>query len=251
VTLKRYPNGVEGRFFYEKECPPWRPDWVRTAAVWSDRKERAIDFCLIEDRPTLVWAANLADLEMHTTLATVDELPRPTMMVFDLDPGEGTDVIGSARVALRLREMLGDLGLETVVKSSGSKGLHVHVPLNTPTSYEETKPFAQALARLLEKEDPQHVVSRMTRSLRRGKVLVDWSQNSAHKSTVSAFSLRAREHPTVATPLAWDEVAEAAERGDAARFRFESGRVLEEIEQRAEIVRPLLELEQRLPDLGV
>jgi bifunctional non-homologous end joining protein LigD len=250
VTLKRYPNGVDGRSFYEKECPRSRPDWVRTAEVRSDREDRDLNFCLIEDRPALVWAANLAALEMHTMLATVGDLDRPTMMIFDLDPGEGTDVIGPARVALRLREMLRDLGLETVVESSGSKGVHVHVPLNTPVSYEETAPFAQAVAQLLEKEDPERVVSRVTRSLRRGKVLVDWSHNTAHKSTVSAFSLRAREHPTVATPLIWDEVAEAAERGDAARLRFESGRVLEEIEQRAELVRPLLELEQRLPDLG-
>jgi bifunctional non-homologous end joining protein LigD len=249
VTLKRYPNGVEGRFFYEKECPPWRPDWMRTAAVQSDRKERDINFCLIEDRPTLVWAANLADLEMHTMLGTVDDLQRPTMMVFDLDPGEGVDVIGAARVALRLRDMLGALGLETVVKSSGSNGLHVHVPLNTPVSYEETKPFAQAVARLLEKDDPAQVVSRMTRSLRAGTVLVDWSQNTAHKSTVSPFSLRARQNPTVATPLAWDEVEEAADSGEADRLRFEGPRVLEELEQRSELTAPLLEQEQRLPEL--
>jgi len=249
LTLKRYPNGVEGEFFYEKECPSWRPDWVRTAPVWSDRKEREINFCLIEDLPTLVWAANLADLELHTSLAPVEDLQRPTMIVFDLDPGEGTSILACARIALRLREMLGDLGLETSVKSSGSKGLHVHVPLNSKVTFDETRPFAQAVARLLEKQLPDRVISRQTRKLRGKKVLVDWSQNTAHKSTVCVFSLRARERPTVAVPLDWSEVAEAVERRRTTAFRFEAKEVLREVEERAALFEPVRKLKQRLPDL--
>jgi bifunctional non-homologous end joining protein LigD len=250
LTLKRYPNGVEGKFFYEKQCPPWRPDWVQTAAVWSDRKQREIDFCLIEDLPTLLWAANLADLEMHTMLARADDLERPTMLVFDLDPGEGAGVLDCAQVALWLRELFDELDLLSVVKSSGSKGLHLHVPLNTDVGYEQTKPFAQAVARLLERQHPERVVSRMARELRTGKVLVDWSQNTAHKSTVCPFSLRARERPTVAQPVAWEELGEWLERGDPERFRIDADAALEGLDGRAELFRPLLELSQELPRLG-
>jgi bifunctional non-homologous end joining protein LigD len=249
LTLKRYPDGVEGKHFYEKECPPWRPDWVQTAPIWSDRKQREINFCLIEDLPTLVWAANLADLEMHAMLARVEDLERPTMLVFDLDPGEGADVLDCAEVALWLRDLFEDLGLDALVKGSGSKGLHFHVPLNTSVSYEDTKPFAQAVARLLERQHPERVVSRMTRKLRKGKVLVDWSQNSAHKSTVAPFSLRARERPTVAMPLSWAEVAEGLEGGDREAFRVEADAALDQLGERAELFRPLLELSQELPRL--
>jgi bifunctional non-homologous end joining protein LigD len=250
VTLKRYPNGVEGRSFYEKECPSWRPDWVRTAPVGSEREERDISFCLVDDLPTLVWAANLADLEMHTMLGRGDDFGRPTMIVFDLDPGEGLDVLAAARVAVWIRDMLTELGLESVVKSSGSKGLHVHVPLNSAVTYDDTKPFAQAVARLLEKQHPDLVVSRMTQRPRHDRVLVDWSQNSPHKSTVCAFSLRARERPTAATPLRWDEVTGAVEANDPDRLRFEAPDVLEQLDSRSTLFRPLLDLEQRLPALG-
>jgi bifunctional non-homologous end joining protein LigD len=247
LTLKRYPDGVEGKFFYEKQCPPWRPDWVRTAAVWSDRKQREINFCLIEDLPTLLWAANLADLEMHTMLARADDLERPTMLVFDLDPGEGAGVLDCAQVALWLRELFDEFGLVALVKSSGSKGLHLHVPLNSELSYEETKPFAQAIARLLEGQHPKRVTSRMTRKLRAGKVLVDWSQNTAHKSTVCPFSLRARDRPTVAMPLAWEEVAEGLDGREPERFTIEADAALEQLDERADLFRPLRELSQELP----
>jgi bifunctional non-homologous end joining protein LigD len=249
LTLKRYPDGVEGKFFYEKECPAWRPDWMQTAEVWSERKRRPINFCLINDLPALVWAANLADLEMHALLARAGDLDQPTMLVFDLDPGPGRDVLDCARVALSINEMLGALGLDVLVKSSGSAGLHIHVPLNTRTTYAETKPFAKAVARLLEKQSPKLVVSRMARKLREGRVLVDWSQNAAHKSTVVPFSLRARDRPTVAVPLEWREVEEALERGGPERLLFEADAALEQLEERERIFRPLLELRQRLPEL--
>src|SRR5881227_2199339 len=156
LTMKRYPDGVEGKFFYEKQCPSHRPDWVATASIWSRRNGRNIDFCLANDLPTLVWAANLADLELHTSLSLAEEIERPTMMVFDL---------------------------ESFAKTSGSKGLQVYVPLNVETSYDETKPFSKAVAELLEKQHPKQVVSRMSKDLRGGKVLVDWSQNDEHKTT--------------------------------------------------------------------
>lgn len=248
VTMKRYPDGVEGPHFYEKQCPPWRPDWVRTAAVWSDQKQRDIDYCLIDDRPSLLWAANLADLEIHALLARVEDLQRPTMMVFDLDPGEGVGLRECARIAVRLRDVLDDLGLKTFVKSSGSKGLHAHVPLNTAVTYDDTKPFAHALARLIERDEQELAVSVMTRSRRAGKVLIDWSQNTPHKSTVMPFSLRARSEPTVATPLRWEEV-EAVASGDSQpeTLLFAPEQVVDELRERAALMRPLLKLRQRLP----
>lgn len=164
--MKRFPDGVDGKHFYEKQCPPWRPDWISTKAVWSDRKQRDVNYCVVDDLPTLLWAANLADLELHAMLARNDDLDVPTMIVFDLDPGEGMGLADCARVASMLRDALGDRDLDSVVKASGSKGLHVHVPLNTRVGYDATKPLARALARSLESEYPDLVVSRMTRSLR-------------------------------------------------------------------------------------
>jgi bifunctional non-homologous end joining protein LigD len=250
VTLKRYPDGVEGKFFYEKECPRSRPEWVLTAPIWTERRKQDVNFCLIDDVATLAWAANLADLELHAMLARADDLERPTMLVFDLDPGGGVDVLACARVALWVRELFEQLGMLCLIKGSGSKGLHLHVPLNTPVSYAETKPFAQAVARLLERQHPDEVVSRMTRKLRAGKVLVDWSQNSSHKSTVCPFSLRARERPTVAIPLSWDEVRGALAREDPDSLRVEADAALEQLDERAELFRPLLEHSQPLPELG-
>jgi bifunctional non-homologous end joining protein LigD len=250
LTLKRYPDGVEGKFFYEKECPPWRPDWVRTAGVWSEGKRKDINFCLVEDLPTLVWLANLADLELHTSLARAEDPERPTMLVFDLDPGEGMDVLDTARVALMIRDLLGELGLDLLVKSSGSKGLHLHVPLNTKVAFEATGPFAHAIAALLEQREPDLVVSRMSKSRRKGRVLVDWSQNAAHKTTVSVLSLRARRRPTVAAPLRWEEVEGAVEAGDAGDLMIEAPRLLGELDERAALFEPLLTQKQKLPKPG-
>jgi bifunctional non-homologous end joining protein LigD len=249
LTLKRYPDGVEGQHFYEKQCPSHRPDWIRTAAVYSRRNRRNIDFCLADDLPTLIWLANLADLELHTSLSLAEDPKRPTMLVFDLDPGPPAAVLECADVAIALRAMLDEVGLESFPKTSGSKGIQVYAPLNTPITYEETKPFAHAVARLLEKGRPELVVSSMKKELRRGKVLVDWSQNDDHKTTVCVYSLRARERPTVSTPLAWEELEEALEERDAERLVFEWDEVLERVERDGDRFAPVLERRQKLPKL--
>jgi bifunctional non-homologous end joining protein LigD len=247
LTLKRYPNGVEGEFFYEKQCPSHRPDWVETASIWSRHNKHNIDFCLANDLPTLVWAANLADLELHTSLSLAAEITRPTMMVFDLDPGEPADIVDCCRVGVWVRELFDGLGMQSFPKTSGSKGLQVYVPLNVETSYDETKPFARAVAELLEKQHPEHVVSRMTKSLRPGKVLVDWSQNDEHKTTVNVYSLRAKERPTVSTPVAWGEVEECLRTEDAEVLTFPSDQVLARVEERGDLFAPVLTLKQELP----
>src|SRR5690348_12426911 len=176
LTLKRYPDGVGGGFFYEKRCPPYRPDWVQTAAVWSDRNESEIHYCLANDLPSIVWAANLGDLELHTFLARADNVERPTMMVFDLDPGPPATIVQCAQVAFWLKDKLAELKLESFPKTSGSKGLQLYVPLNTPVTYDVTKSVSHRLAEELEREHPELVLSKMARNLRGGKVFVDWSQ---------------------------------------------------------------------------
>ncbi|MEA2350287.1 MAG: bifunctional non-ous end joining protein LigD [Thermoleophilaceae bacterium] len=250
LTLKRYPDGVEGQHFYEKQCPSHRPDWVETASIWSRHNGRNIDFCLANDLPTLVWAANLADLELHTSLALAEDIERPTMLVFDLDPGAPADVVDCCQVGLWVRDLFGGLGLESFAKTSGSKGLQVYVPLNVETSYEQTKPFAKAVAELLEKQHPKKVVSRMSKDLRKGKVLVDWSQNDEHKTTVCVYSLRAKERPTVSTPVAWDEVEAALRKKDARLLTFESGDVLRRVEEGGDPFAPVLTLRQDLPSFS-
>jgi bifunctional non-homologous end joining protein LigD len=250
LTLKRYPNGVEAGHFYEKECPSHRPDWVRTAAIAIRSEDRIVNFCLAEDLPTLVWLANLADLELHTSLSLAEPIERPTVLAFDLDPGPPAAILECARVAFALRELLEPLGLEGFPKTSGSKGLQVYFPLNTETSYEETKPFALAVAQLLERRHPELVVSSMRKALRAGKVFVDWSQNDQHKTTVSVYSLRARERPAVSTPVSWEELEDALEAGDPAALTFDSDAVLERIAERGDLFAPVLEREQPLPRLG-
>jgi bifunctional non-homologous end joining protein LigD len=248
LTLKRYPNGVEGQHFYEKQCPSHRPDWVKTAAVYSRRNKADINFCLCNDRPTLVWAANLADIELHTSLSLADPIERPTMMVFDLDPGPGTDIVECCQVSVWLRELFEPLGLESFAKTSGSKGLQVYVPLNQPdVTYDDTKPFARAVAELLEKQHPELVVSRMTKELRQGKVLVDWSQNDEHKTTVNVYSLRAKDRPTVSTPVHWEEADECLRRRDASLLVFDSGEVLARVARDGDLFAPVLTLVQELP----
>jgi len=247
LTLKRYPDGVEGPHFYEKQYPSHRPDWVRTVGVSAGSKR--IDFCLAEDVPTLVWLANLADLELHTSLALGQDVSSPTMMVFDLDPGPGAGVLECCRVGLWLRGLFEELGLEILIKTSGSKGLQAYVPLNTPVSYEETKTFARAVAEALERREPGQVVSRMAKELRPGKVLVDWSQNDEHKTTVCVYSLRARERPTVSTPLQWDEVEGALAAEDPGRLVFDAAAVLERVESHGDLFAPVLTTRQALPSL--
>ncbi len=249
LTLKRYPNGVDGHFFYEKNCPHHRPPWVKTVAVWSGRNNADVSYCLADDLPTLVWVANLASLELHTSLAHAPEVGHPTMVVFDLDPGPPATAVECARVALWLREVLDDLGLEAFPKTSGSKGLQIYVPLNVPVTYHHTKPFAHALARLLEERHPEHVLSVMNKDLRKGKVFIDWSQNDDSKTTVCVYSLRARPRPTVSTPVTWEEVERAAGEGDPALLTFEAADVLARLERSGDLFGPVATLEQKLPEL--
>jgi bifunctional non-homologous end joining protein LigD len=247
LTLKRYPNGVDETYFYEKQCPAHRPDWVRTAAVYSRSNDRTIDFCLADDVPTLVWLANLADLELHTSLALAADVTQPTILAFDLDPGAPATIVECAEVALELRTAFEHLGLQAFPKTSGSKGMQVYVPLNTPVTYKETKGFALGLAQLLERRMPKLVVSNMKTSLRRGKVFVDWSQNDEHKTTVCVYSLRARPQPTVSTPLEWDEVEAVLDSRDPDDLAFTSSDVLERVAERGDLFAPVAELEQSLP----
>jgi bifunctional non-homologous end joining protein LigD len=248
LTLKRYPNGVDASFFYEKQCPSHRPDWVRTAAVYSRSNDRTIDFCLADDLPTLVWLANLADLELHTSLALAVDVKQPTILAFDLDPGPPASIVECAEVALELRMVFEHLGMKSFPKTSGSKGMQVYVPLNTPATYKQTKSLALALAQLLERRMPKLVVSEMKRSVRKGKVFVDWSQNDEHKTTVSVYSLRARPQPTVSTPLRWDEVEAVTESRDPDDLVFTSADVLERVAEHGDLFAPVLQLEQPLPD---
>jgi len=248
LTLKRYPNGVDGKFFYEKNAPSHRPEWVTTAAIYSRSNKADINFCVVEDLPTLVWAANLASLELHTSLARASDIMCPTMVVFDLDPGAPATIRECCRVGLRLRQMFSELGLQCFAKTSGSKGLQVYVPLNTPTTYEVTKPFALAIAQHLEQEDPKGVLSNMKKELRTGKIFVDWSQNDDHKTTVCVYSMRAREQPTVSTPVTWDEV-EAHASGKLKQLAFTIDDVLARAEKLGDLFAPVLQLKQELPAL--
>lgn len=249
LTRKRYPNGVDEEFFYEKNAPQHRPDWVKTVPIWSEGNHRTVHYILANDLPTLVWLANLAAIELHPSLALAKDITCPTMMVFDLDPGPPANIVQCCQVGLWLREIFEHFKLQSFPKTSGSKGLQVYIPLNTPTGYDATKTFAHALAQLLEQEHPDMVVSDMKKSLRTGKVLVDWSQNDEHKTTVAVYSLRAREHPTVSTPVTWEEVARALKKQDANLLVFEAQQVIERVEKLGDLFAPVLVLKQRLRDL--
>src|SRR5467141_1932954 len=220
LTMKRYPNGVDKEFFYEKNCPTHRPKWVKTAKVWSEGNNKTMDYCLAQDLPTLVWAANLADLELHTSLAKKKDVAKPTMMVFDLDPGAPADIVQCCQVGLWLRDLLGELKLKAFAKTSGSKGLQVYVPLNTAVTFDQTKALSRALAEHFEHEHSKLVISKMARVLRARKVFVDWSQNDEHKTTVNVYSLRAKEQPTVSTPVTWEEVGTALKKKKAQLLTF-------------------------------
>jgi bifunctional non-homologous end joining protein LigD len=252
VTLRRFPEGVEDldSAFFEKRCPKHRPSWVKTTNVRAGPNAGNIDFCVCDGRPTLVWMAQLAAIELHPSLSLGRAPTRPTVLAFDLDPGPPADVVDCCRVALRLRELFGHFGVESFPKTSGSKGMQVYVPLNRKEmSYELTKPFAKAIAQLLEKQTPDLVVSKMKKVERGGKVFVDWSQNHRSKTTIAVYSLRARERPTASTPLTWEEVETAADTGDGSALVFEAGEVLERIEQHGDLFAPVLELQQELPEL--
>jgi bifunctional non-homologous end joining protein LigD len=251
LTLKRYPDGVQGKRFYEKNCPRHRPEWVQTVPIWSGQSGRTLHYCLCEDLPTLVWLANLAAIELHPSLSRASALDRPTTLAFDLDPGAPASIVQCCEVALLLHEMFAELGLRAFAKTSGSKGLQVYVPLNEgEVTYEQTKPFAHAVAQLLESRRPELVVSRMAKAGRRGRVLIDWSQNDEHKTTVAVYSLRAREAPTVSTPLTWEEVQGCASAGDPDALRLHAADVLARVRARGDLFAPVYSLRQRLPALA-
>jgi bifunctional non-homologous end joining protein LigD len=249
LTLKRYPNGVDSMPFFEKNATKHRPDWVKTVPIWSEGNERDVNYILCNDLPTLIWVANLAAIELHPSLSLAQDITCPRSLVFDLDPGPPANIVQCCQVAIWLRQIFEHFKLQSFPKTSGSKGLQIYVPLNTKTSYDETKPLAHALARLLESEHRDLVVSDMKKAIRTNKVFVDWSQNDEHKTTISVYSLRARERPTVSTPVTWDEVEHALKKKDAKLLVFESKQTLERVEKMGDLFAPLLSLKQKLPKL--
>lgn len=250
LTLKRYPNGAAEPFFYQKNCPASRPAWVNTVPIWSESNKKTIDFCLINDLASLVWAANLAALELHTSLSLADDPAIPTMLVFDLDPGLPAGILECAQVSLLLLEYFESNKLTPFIKTSGSKGLQVYVPLNTPVSYDQTKEFAKHVAQYLEQQQPQLVVANMRKALRQGKVLIDWSQNDSHKTTVCVYSLRAKHTPAVSTPVTWNEIRTAVQNNNDRSLHFTAEQTLDRVNQHGDLFAPLLTLQQKLPSLG-
>ncbi len=246
LTLKRYPHGVAEDFFYEKRCPSYRPEWMETRQV-DTRSDKPLKYCVVNDEPGLVWVANLASIELHSLLYRKEHLDRPTALVFDLDPGPPAGLLQCAEVALAMRDMLGELGLESFPKSSGGNGLHFYVPLNTPVTFDDTKGFARAVARTFEKHQGDQVTSVMKKSERTGKVFIDWSQNDQHKTTVCVYSLRARQRPTVSAPLEWKEVEQAVKREDASGLIFEAEQMLQRADKKGDLFAPVLTLKQKLP----
>lgn len=249
VTLKRFPDGVFGEAFWEKDAPVFTPDWVKTAAV--PRRETPgpdIRYILINDLPTLVWVANYAALELHAFLHRAANLNRPTAIVFDCDPGEGADVLNCARVALLLRDTLKELGFASYVKVSGSKGLQVYVPLNSPVTYEETQPLAKGIAQLLAQREPKLIVWHMPKHLRTKKVFIDWSQNTDYKTTISVYSLRAKTYrPYVSVPVEWDELSDALQQKKAEALFFTPEQAIARVEEVGDLFKPILKQVQRFP----
>jgi bifunctional non-homologous end joining protein LigD len=249
LTRKRYPDGVDGEPFYEKNAPMHKPDWVKVAPIWSGRNRRTINYILADDLATMVWLANLAALELHPSLARAENITCPTEMVFDLDPGPPANIVQCCQVGLWLRQIFEHFGLQSFPKTSGSKGLQIYIPLNTPTTYDATKLFSHALAQVLEQKHPEMVLSDMSKQARTGKVFVDWSQNDEHKTTVAVYSLRARERPTVSTPVSWDEVELAFKKKKPDLLVFEASQAVKRFEKMGDLFELVLELKQRLPDL--
>jgi bifunctional non-homologous end joining protein LigD len=247
VTMVRLPDGVEGERFFEKRCPSHRPQWLPTVPLDADSDTQA---CCIDTRPGLVWTANLAALELHTPQACADDPWRPTAMVFDLDPGAPADMVDCARVALDVRDLLDQLGLGVVAKTSGSKGIHLSVGLRPAADAEQTKAFALAVGRILESRDKKRVTVTMARDQRGGKVFVDWSQNDRHKTTVCAYSMRATAVPSVSTPISWDEIEHVVDTGDASNLTFDPGAVLARVDELGDLYAGSLTADQELPELA-
>jgi bifunctional non-homologous end joining protein LigD len=247
TTMVRLPDGVTGERFFEKRCPGHRPAWLDTVPLDADSDVAA---CSLESVPALVWTANLAALELHTPQARAGEPWKPSAIVFDLDPGPGTDLADCARVARELHELLEQLGLRAVAKTSGAKGLHLSVGIRPSVDAETTKGFALALGKVLESRDPKRVTVTMAKDQRGGRVFVDWSQNDRHKTTVCAYSLRATETPGVSTPVSWDELHELEESGDVDAFGFTPADVLARVEELGDLYADSLAGDQDLPQLA-
>ena len=252
VTLRRFPEGVDDldAAFFEKRCPKHRPKWVKTTRVQAGPQAGKIDFCVCDGLPTLIWMAQLAAIELHPSLSLSRAPKRPTVLAFDLDPGPPAGIVDCSRVALQLRDLLAQLDLECFAKTSGSKGMQLYVPLNTKTTYEQTRPFGQALAQIVAKQNPDEVLAKMGKKTdRSGKVLIDWYQNNERKTTIAVYSLRARERPTCSTPVTWEEVEKAADSGKGDHLVFETDDVLKRLDEHGDLFAPVLELEQELPKL--
>jgi bifunctional non-homologous end joining protein LigD len=252
LTLKRYPDGVESEYFYEKQCPKHRPEWVHTTSIWSESSQRKVEFCLCQDLPTLLWLANLAGIELHPSLSRAKAIECPRFLVFDLDPGAPAGMLECCEVALELFEMFAQLEMRAFVKTSGSKGLQVYVPLNDEqVTYERTKLFARAVADLLERQRPELVVSQMVKAKRSGKVFVDWSQNDEHKTTISVYSLRAAPFPSVSTPVSWEEVGRCLDRREDALLEFDVADTLQRVGEHGDLFAETISLHQPLPSLNM
>ena len=246
ITFKRFPDGTDRAGFFEKRCPGHRPDWVSVALGPGDRRG-GIEYCCIDSLAALVWAGNMAAVEIHAPMALADDLDRPRAVVFDFDPGPGTTIVECCQVALDLREVLAAVDLEGWSKTSGSKGLQVYVPLNTEgVTHEDAAQFALACGQVLERRLPKRVTTVMAKTARPGRIFVDWSQNAHHKTTIAPYSLRARPEPTVSTPVTWDEVATCAD--DEVVLRFEAADVIERVESLGDLFAPVLSVRQRIPN---
>jgi len=243
ITLRRWPDGVTADGFFEKRCPSHRPGWVGTCLGPGDRRG-GIEYCRLDSVAALAWTANLAALEIHSPMARCTDLESPTMLVFDLDPGSPATIVECCRVGLEIQEVLEAVGLASYPKTSGNKGLQLYVPLNTPHEHGHCSDFALAVAQLLEQKLPGLVVSNMAKKVRKGKVLIDWSQNSRHKTTIAPYSMRAKDRPTVSTPLSWDEVGDGA---GGEPLIFDTADVLERLDAEGDLFAGALTLEQELP----
>lgn len=243
ITFKRWPDGVTAEAFFNKRAPSHRPEWIETCRGPGD-KGKGIDYPMLNEVAALAWAANLAALEIHSPMARCDDIDSPTILVFDLDPGAPASIVECAQVALAIRSVLDSVGLDSFAKTSGSKGLQLYVPLNTSHTHQHGQEFALAVAQLLEKQQPDAVTSNMAKAVRPGKIFIDWSQNSRHKTTIAPYSLRGRERPTVSTPISWDEVSDCA---DGEHLAFEAYDVIDRIETFGDLFAPVATLEQSLP----
>jgi len=249
VTLKRYPEGVDEDFFFEKRCPSHRPEWAKTAEIRRDDGEQ-MTVCLVNDLESLIWVENLASIELHVPLARAGSPETPDSMVFDLDPGDRANILNCARVALILRDLLSELRLTSNVKTSGKKGLHVYVPLNRKeTTFEDTKKFSKAVAGIMQKNYPDLVTAKMAKEYRKAKVFINWAQNDSSKTMICVYSLRAREKPIVSFPLEWKELENLAGSGDPEKLQVMYSEAVSRAEKKGDLFREVLVKKQRLPYL--